>query len=97
MEYNTTLEGLDFVKTDTYNFDNDQFKTKDDNVQKNKNKNNFKEKSCKVISYNPRNNTLDVNFDGYGIRVKNVKDFAGSVATLKYKGEIGRSNFEYKL
>ena len=65
---------------------------------KNNFKNNgFKTKVCKVIAYNKRTNTLDVKFDGYGIRIKDVKDFSGNTVELKYKGEIGKSNFEYKL
>jgi len=65
---------------------------------KNNFKNNgFKTKECKVIAYNKRTNTLDVKFDGYGIRIKDVKDFSGDTVEVKYKGEIGKSNFEYKL
>ena len=65
---------------------------------KNNFKNNgFKTKECKVIAYNKRTNTLDVKFDGYGIRIKDVKDFIGNAVEVKYKGEIGKPNFEYKL
>ena len=65
---------------------------------KNNFKNNgFKTKVCKVIAYNKRTNTLDVKFDGYGIRIKDVKDFSGDTVEVKYKGEIGKPNFEYKL
>lgn len=66
-------------------------------IQPRKNKKEFKEKTCDVIAYNKRNKTLDVRFDGYGIRIKNVEDFNDSVAVIKYKGEIGKPNFEYKL
>lgn len=57
----------------------------------------FKTKECKVIAYNKRTNTLDVNFDSFGIRIKDVGNFNGDIVTVKYKGEIGKSNFEYKL
>lgn len=57
----------------------------------------FKEKECKVIAYNKCNNTLDVNFDGYGVRIKDVKNFEGDTVLIKYKGEIGKPNFEIKL
>ena len=57
----------------------------------------FKEKECKVIAYNKRTHTLDVKFEGYGIRIKDVKDFSGDTVVIKYKGEIGKPNFEYKL
>lgn len=62
-----------------------------------KNKNEFKEKECKVIRYNKFAKTLDIKFDGYGIRFKDVKDFSGNTVIIKYKGEIGKPNFEYKL
>lgn len=57
----------------------------------------FKEKECKVISYNKILGTLDIKFDEYGIRIKDVKDFSGNTVIVKYKGEIGKSNFEYKI
>lgn len=60
-------------------------------------RNEYKEKDCDVIGYNKYNQTLDVNFDGYGIRIKNVENFDGDKATVKYKGEIGKPDFEYKL
>ena len=67
-------------------------------IKNKKAKNNtFKEKECKVISYNKKSKYLDVNFDGFGIRVKDVKDFNGSTVVIKYKGEIGKANFEYKI
>ena len=62
-----------------------------------KNKYEYKEKECKVIGYNKIINSLDISFDGYGIRIKNVKDFSGDTVIVKYKGEIGKPNFEYKL
>lgn len=67
-----------------------------------KSKNNFKNsgfktKECEVIFYNERLHALDVRFDGYGIRIKDIKDFTGSTAIVKYKGKIGHPNFEYKL
>lgn len=62
-----------------------------------KNKNEYKQKECKVINYDKHNGYLDVSFDGYGVRIKDVKDFAGDTAIIKYKGEIGKRNFECKL
>lgn len=61
------------------------------------NSNKFKTKKCKVIAYHNHTNTLDVKFNEYGIRIKDIKDFSGDIAIVKYKGEIGKSNFEYKL
>lgn len=60
---------------------------------------NYKLKNCKVIFHNKNNNTLDVLFNGYGIRVKNVHNFDNTNDTvdIQYRGEIGKSNFEYKI
>lgn len=57
----------------------------------------FKEKVCKVLLYNKQTKTLDVLFDSYGIRLKNVKDFTGNTVSIKFYGEIGQPNFKYKL
>lgn len=58
---------------------------------------NFMKKKCKVIHYNRHTKTLDIQFDGYGIRLKDIQDFNGDVADVKYKGEIGRSDFSVKI
>lgn len=60
-------------------------------------KNEYKEKKCKVIGRNRTTNTLNVNFDGYGIVIKDVEDLNCDTVTIRYKGEIGKPNFEYKL
>lgn len=58
----------------------------------------YKSKTCHVIYYDKRFKTLDIMFDNYGIRIKNVKDFTEEdTINIKYKGEIGKSNFEIKL
>lgn len=62
-----------------------------------KQKPSYSEKICKVISYDKKAKTLDVSFDGFGIRLSNVDNFDGDKATIKYKGKIGKSNFTYKL
>ena len=62
-----------------------------------KNRIEYKEKECKVINYNKITNSLDISFDGYGIRFNDIKDFIGDTVIVKYKGEIGKSNFDYKL
>lgn len=60
--------------------------------------NDFKTKKCDVIVYNKHTKTLDVKFDKYGIRIKNVNDFNDDATIeIKYKGEIGKPNFKYKL
>lgn len=57
----------------------------------------FKTKECKVISYNKTTKDLDINFDGYGIRIHNVQNFKDDIVEIKYKGDIGKQNFVYKL
>lgn len=57
----------------------------------------YKEENCKVIRYNPKEKTLDVNFKGYGIRICNIESFEGETVIVKYKGEIGKKDFTYKL
>ena len=60
--------------------------------------NEYKIKKCEVISYNERTKTLDVRFDKFGVRIKNVESFNnGNIVEIKYKGEIGKPNFEYRL
>ena len=57
----------------------------------------FKTKACKVIKYEEKFKTLDVLFDGFGLRFNNVKSFSGDTAEVQYKGTIGKSDFEYSL
>ena len=57
----------------------------------------YKEKQCKVIKYDNYKKTLDVLFDRFGIRIFNVENFSGTTAIVKYKGEIGNPDFDYKL
>lgn len=62
-------------------------------------KDEFKEKKCEVINHNKYAKTLDLRFDGYGIRIKNIDSFNtnNGFAIVKYKGEIGKSNFAVKV
>lgn len=53
----------------------------------------YKEKMCNVINYNSKEKYIDVMFDGYGIRIKNINSFDGELAKVKYTGEIGKPNF----
>lgn len=64
-----------------------------------KTKEDFKEKECKVIRYDNSTKSLDINFDGYGIRIRNVKFSYNNdvIVNVKYKGEIGKSNFIVKV
>lgn len=62
-----------------------------------KNKGSYKTVECRVLSYDGKTMALDIDFNGYGIRIKNVKDFYGDSVTIKYRGEIGKPNFDFKL
>lgn len=59
----------------------------------------FKTKDCEIIKFNPQTKTLDVRFDGIGLRFNAVKnDYTGvETAKIKYKGTIGKPKFVYKL
>lgn len=60
----------------------------------------FISKKCTVLWYDKISHVLDVEFDGYGIRISDVRDFKGcigSIIDIKYKGEIGNSNFQFKM
>lgn len=61
-------------------------------------KSDYMEKYCKVINYDKKNKSLDIKFGIYGIRISNVQNYDGKkFVNVKYKGEIGKPNFEYKL
>ena len=59
----------------------------------------FKTKECEIIKFNPQTRTLDVRFDGIGLRFNNVKNDYTGVETVKnkYNGTIGKPKFAYKL
>lgn len=57
----------------------------------------FKTKECKVVSYNKKTLELIFNFKGINIRFTRIKNNIGDTISVKYKGEIGKPNFEIKL
>lgn len=59
----------------------------------------FKTKECEVIKFNQQTKTLDVRFDGIGLRFNTVKnDYTGvKTVKIKYKGTIGKPKFVYQL
>lgn len=57
----------------------------------------FKTIKCKVLSYNKVTKELDIDFSGYGIRLRNVSKNVEDFVNIRYRGEIGTSNFEYRL
>lgn len=83
----------------------DDILTEDINKEKNtklrsrKSKDEFKEKECEIINYNKYTKTLDIRFNDYGIRLKDVNAFLNNngIVTVKYKGEIGKPNFTVKV
>lgn len=69
-----------------------EFKTRSKKI-----KDEFHEKECKVLRYDKYAKTLDIMFDNYGIRIKNMETFDGVYITIRYKGEIGKPNFKILL
>lgn len=57
----------------------------------------YKTESCKILAYNSKTKELDISFKNYGIRLNGVDNVDGDNVVVKYKGEIGKPNFEYKL
>ena len=57
----------------------------------------YKTEKCKVLSYNNKTKELDIDFKGYGIRLNNVDEINSDSISIKYHGEIGKSNFSCRL
>lgn len=57
----------------------------------------YKTEKCRVLRYNKRTKELDVDFMGYGIRLYNIDKEIQDIVNVKYRGEIGASNFQYRL
>ncbi len=57
----------------------------------------YKTENCKVLLYDPKNKVLDILFKGYGIRINNAENPQSEYIKVKYRGEIGCSNFVCKL
>lgn len=57
----------------------------------------FKTEKCKVLYYNKNTKELDIDFMGYGIRLYDINKDVSDTTTIKYHGEIGTPNFEYRL
>lgn len=64
-----------------------------------KTKEDFIEKECKIINYDNHTKSLDINFDGYGIRMKKIEFSYNNdpIVKVRYKGEIGKPNFVIKV
>lgn len=57
----------------------------------------FRTKNCRVIEYNPVTKNLDVDFDGFGVRISGVEKIEGTTVDVRYKGKIGSPDFICKL
>lgn len=57
----------------------------------------LKTMKCKVLNYDRNTQKLDVDFSGYGIRINDVSKDVGEYVTIRYRGEIGSPNFQYRL
>ena len=57
----------------------------------------YKTEKCKVLSYNNKTKELDIDFKGYGIRLNNIDKINSDFVFVKYRGEIGKSNFSCRL
>ncbi len=57
----------------------------------------FRNMKCKVLSFNNVTHELDIDFQGYGIRLYNVKNIKEDYVIVKYKGKIGTPNFSCKV
>lgn len=53
----------------------------------------YKTEKCKVLSYNEKTKELDIDFKGYGIRLNDIDNIKSDTVSIKYRGEIGKSNF----
>lgn len=57
----------------------------------------YKTEKCKVLSYNEKTKELDIEFQGYGIRLNDIDSINEDSVLIKYRGEIGEPDFSYKL
>ena len=62
---------------------------------KQKQKQSFRIKECKVKRYVKHDNAIEIDFDGFGLRFDNLKKDYTGVKTVKvqYKGAIGKPKF----
>lgn len=62
---------------------------------KSKPKQTFRTKDCPVKRYIHKDNAIEVDFDGFGLRFEHLnKDYTGAeTVKVKYKGTIGKPKF----
>ena len=91
------MEERNFIEENISTADIDMNKENSIKVHHKKKRDDYREKVCKVIRYNKAKKILDIYFDSYGIRLKDVENFSGDSVIVKYKGEIGKPNFKVCL
>lgn len=59
----------------------------------------YKNKTCRVLNYDTILKILDIEFDGIGLRIHDVKGRVKDTdtVTIKYLGTIGKPNFKFVL
>lgn len=68
--------------------------------KRNRLKNNFdyKIEKCKILAFNPKEKTLDIDFKNYGVRISNVSNIIDNdFIEVKYWSEIGKPDFKVEL
>lgn len=94
MEENFYTEEILDISPINYTTQEDEYERKNKNRNKNKNK----IENCKVLAFDPKEKTLDIDFKGYGIRLCNVENIENKeYIEVKYYGEIGNRNFKVEL
>lgn len=68
-----------------------------ENKNATKNEPRYKREKCKVLSFNEKTKELDIEFKGYGIRLYDASKPDSEFVFVKYRGEIGKPNFQYKV
>lgn len=54
-------------------------------------------KQCRIIKFDPLRKRIKIDFDGYGIDVSDVVEIKSEYVRIEYSGEIGRSNFKFRI
>lgn len=57
----------------------------------------YKTEKCRILYYNKETKELDIDFHGYGVRIKNADDTDSGFVQIQYAGEIGKPNFSLKI
>ena len=66
-------------------------------TQRNSSSKKYKTEVCKVLKYDSSRKVLNILFKTYGIQIANVQEHPSDYITIRYSGEIGKSNFSYEI